>query len=115
MMKKGLLGLLGCGLLAGAAVYALVKYLNKESQNVQEEVADSEEIAVEILPEQASDETPVDLDSIKIQSAVSIQDRHNAAAEVINEAMKAIDDGSELPGAHEDELDELLRQLETLS
>ena len=115
MKKKSLFGIIGCGLLIGAAIYWVAKSVNKDSFNKHNEGLLNEKDSMDISPEHITEENAVDLDEIKKQSVNSMYDRHKAAAQVVKESMEKINKNAHLPSEHEEELDSMFEELDMLS
>lgn len=115
MKKKTLFGIIGCGLLIGAAIYWVAKSVNKDSVNKYNEELLNEKDSMDISPEHITEENAADLDEIKKQSANSMYDRHKAAAQVVKESMEKINKNAHLPSEHEEEFDSMFEELDMLS
>lgn len=115
MEKKSLFGIIGCGLLIGAALYWVNKSVNKDSVNKHNEEFLNKKDSMGISREHITEENAVDLDEIKIQSANSIYDRHKAAAQVVKESMEKINENVPLHSEHEEEFGSMFEELDMLS
>lgn len=79
MKKRSLFGIIGCGLLIGAAIYRVTKSVNKHTVNKRNEELNEKDL-MDITPEYITEDNLVDLDAKKMQSANSMYYRHKAAA-----------------------------------
>lgn len=111
MKKKSFLGIIGCGILLGAAIYWVNKSINKDSVSKQNEDLLSE---MDVSQEHTIEDTAVDFEAIKIQSAISMDDRHKAASQIINESLEKIYENSDLSSEHQEEFDSMLEELDKL-
>lgn len=115
MDKKSLFGIIGCGLLIGAAIYCVNKSGNKDSVNKYDGALLNAKDSMGVSPEHITEDNVVDLDVIKLQSANSIYDRHKTAVQVAKESMEKINKNVHLQSNKEEEFSRMLEELDMLS
>lgn len=113
MKKNPLLGVIGCGLVAGAA-YLLTKYINKDDPMDMDKTSDKKEESTSLSPDLSSENVSVDVDTIKTQAVSSIYNRHKEASEIAREAIDNINSEPEEPSVHTEDFDSMIDDLNSL-
>lgn len=115
MKKLSLFGITGYGLLIGTGVYLVIKYVNKNLINNKNKSMSNGKTLIDIKQKDMKNYDEIDLDTIKMQSANSMYNRHKEAAKVVKDSIEKINENIDLPSEHEKEFNDIFKELDNLS
>ncbi|OHW62291.1 hypothetical protein EUAN_13610 [Andreesenia angusta] len=114
MGKKSLFGLIG--IIVGATVFRIINQANKEPAVNWSKEAKDKKVYKEASPKYNSeDHINVNLDEIRTNSANTIKNRHEVAAQVIKETVSKINENTQVSNKNDEDFNSMLDELEILA